>query len=195
MVLDLSYSIKINTQFDSLFLTNVQGSQFTTNRKLVKYTNGNTTKSNSLITNLKLLSSTVNGEVFTGDVFEVSQFNHAHHGGNNKVLVKNVKPDTLKVQTTSTIESDATEVEIVDSTPFTSFNGITTTTGSALIKNELVTYSIPAGVSGKLNIVRGQFNTTPTSHDAGTDIQTYESGGNLLQVSILRLILQHLMME
>ncbi|GIS08925.1 MAG: hypothetical protein CM15mP113_0550 [Pseudomonadota bacterium] len=37
----------INTQFDTLFLTNVQGSQFTTNRKLVKYTNGNTTpKSN-----------------------------------------------------------------------------------------------------------------------------------------------------
>ena len=96
---------------------------------------------------------------------------------NNKVLVKNVKPDTLKVQTTSTIASDATEVEIVDSTPFTSFNGITTTTGSALIGSEIVTYSIPAGVSGKLNIVRGQFNTTPTSHDAGADIQTYESGG------------------
>ena len=166
----------INTQFDTLFLTNVQGSQFTTNRKLVKYTNGNTTPK-SLITNSQVLSSTVNGEVFTGDVFEVSQFNHAHHGANNKVLVKNVKPDTLKVQTTSTIASDATEVEIVDSTPFTSFNGITTTTGSALIGSELVTYSIPAGVSGKLNIVRGQFNTTPTSHDAGTDIQTYESGG------------------
>jgi hypothetical protein len=166
----------INTQFDTLFLTNVQGTQFTTNRKLVKYTNGNTTPK-SLITNSQVLSSTVNGELFTGDVFEVSQFNHAHHGANNKVLVKNVKPDTLKVQTTSTIASDATEVEIVDSTPFTSFNGITTTTGSALIGSELVTYTIPAGVSGKLNIVRGQFNTTPTSHDAGTDIQTYESGG------------------
>ena len=88
-----------------------------------------------------------------------------------------MKPDTLKVQTTSTIASDSTEVEIADSTPFTSFNGITTTTGSALIGSEIVTYSIPAGVSGKLNIVRGQFNTTPLSHDAGSDIQTYESGG------------------
>jgi len=166
----------INTQFDTIFLTNVQGSQFTVNRKLVKYTNGNTTPK-SLITNSQIASSTVNGELYTGDVFEVTQYNHAHHGANNKVLVKNVKPDTLKVQTTSTIASDSTEVEIVDSTPFTSFNGITTTTGSALIGSELVTYSIPAGVSGKLNIVRGQFNTTPTSHDAGADIQTYESGG------------------
>ena len=166
----------INTQFDTLFLTNVQGTQFTTNRKLVKYTNGNTTPK-SVISNSSVVSSTVNGEVFAGDTFEITQYNHAHHGINNKVLVKNVKPDTLKVQTTSTIASDTTEVEIVDSTPFTSFNGITTTTGSALIGSEIVTYSIPAGVSGKLNIVRGQFNTTPTSHDAGTDIQTYESGG------------------
>ena len=166
----------INTQFDTIFLTNVQGSAFTVNRKLVKYTNGNTTPK-SLIANSQVTSSTVNGQLYTGDVFEVTQYNHAHHGINNKVLVKNVKPDTLKVQTTSTIASDATEVEIVDSTPFTSFNGITTTTGSALIGSEIVTYSIPAGVSGKLNIVRGQFNTTPISHDAGTDIQTYESGG------------------
>ena len=166
----------INSTFDTIFLTNVQGSQFTVNRKLVKYTNGNTTPK-SLITNSLIASSTVNGELYTGDVFEVTQYNHAHHGSNNKVLVKNVKPDTLKVQTTSTIASDSTEVEIVDSTPFTSFNGITTTTGSALIGSELVTYSIPAGVSGKLNIVRGQFNTIPTSHDAGADIQTYESGG------------------
>ena len=166
----------INTQFDTIFLSNVQGSQFTVNRKLVKYTNGNTTPK-SLITNSNVESSTVNGELYTGDVFEVTQYNHAHHGINNKVLVKNVKPDTLKVQTTSTIASDSTEVEIADSTPFTSFNGITTTTGSALIGSEIVTYSIPAGVSGKLNIVRGQFNTTPLSHDAGSDIQTYESGG------------------
>ncbi|GIS08924.1 MAG: hypothetical protein CM15mP113_0540 [Pseudomonadota bacterium] len=49
-----------------------------------------------MITNSQVLSSTVNGEVFTGDVFEVSQFNHAHHGANNKVLVKNVKTRHLK---------------------------------------------------------------------------------------------------
>ena len=79
---------------------------------------------------------------YTGDVIEVTQFNHAHHGGNNKVEIKNVKPDTLKVQTTSAIESDTTEVEIADTTPFANFNGITTTTGSALIGNEIVTYSI-----------------------------------------------------
>ena len=168
--------IAINSTFDSIFLTNVQGSQFTVNRKLVKYTNGNTTPK-SLITNSNVESSTVNGELFTGDLFEVTQYNHAHHGANNKVLVKNIRPDTLKVQTTSAVTSDSTEVQIVDSTPFTSFNGITTTTGSALMGSEIVTYSIPAGVSGKLNIVRGQFNTTPISHDAGTDIQTYESAG------------------
>ena len=63
------------------------------------------------------------------DVIEVTQFNHAHHGGNNKVVIKNVKPDTLKIKTTSALESDTTTVTLGDVTPFANFNGITTTTG------------------------------------------------------------------
>ena len=162
----------IGTIFDSIFLTDVQGSQFTNGRKLVKYTSNNTSK--SVITQSQVDGSAVNGELNTGDVFEVTQFNHAHHGANNKVVVKNVKPDSVKVKTTSALTSDTTSVEIADTTPFANFNGITTDRGSALIGSEIVSYTVG---TGKLSIVRGQFGTTPVSHNVGSDIQTYEAGG------------------
>ena len=162
----------IGTTFDSIFLTDVQGSQFTTGRQLVKYSSNNTTK--STLSNAQVTGSTVNGPKNTGDVIEVSQFNHAHHGGNNKVEIKNVRPDTLKIKTTSALESDTTTVEIANTSPFANFNGITTSIGEALIGNEIVSYTVG---SGKLTIVRGQFGTTPVSHDVGSDIQTYEAGG------------------
>ena len=167
----------INPTFDSVFLTDVQGAQFTTGRKLVKYSSNNATKSvidGSNPSEALVVSSTQNGELNSGDVFEVTQYNHAHHGANNKVLVKNVKPDSTKVQITASITSDATSVEVADTTPFASFNGISTSSGEALIGSEIVSYTIG---TGKLTLVRGQFNTTPISHDAGSDIQTYEAGG------------------
>ena len=167
----------INTQFDSIFLTDVQGSQFTVGRKLVKYSANNTTKSvidSGNPSEATVASSIQNGELNSGDVFEITQYNHAHHAPNNKILVKNVKPDTPKVQITSSLSSEDTTVEIADTAPFATFNGITTTSGQALIGSEIVSYTIG---TGKLTLVRGQFNTTPISHNVGADIQTYEAGG------------------
>jgi len=170
----------INTTFDSVFLTDVQGEHFIANRQLVKYLtvnnvpNVNPTVLGANATVNSSNSSTINGEQHTGDIIEVTQYNHAHHGANNKVVVKNVKPDSVKVQTTSALSAETTSVEIADVTPFTNFNGITTSIGSALIGSEIVSYTVG---TGKLTIVRGQFGTTPVSHDVGSDIQTYEAGG------------------
>ena len=164
--------IAINSTFDSIFLTDVQGSQFTTGRQLVKYSSNNTTK--AALSNSQVTGSTVNGPKNTGDVIEVTQFNHAHHGGNNKVVIKNIKPDTLKIKTTSALDSDTTSVELADTTPFANFNGITTSIGAALIGSEIVTYTVG---NGQLTLVRGQYGTTNVSHDIGSDIQTYEAGG------------------
>ena len=169
----------ISSTFDSIFLTDVQGSQFTSGRKLVKYNNNNTTK--LVLSNTNVTSSVVNGPLNTGDVFEVTQFNHAHHGANNKVVIKNVKPDSLKIKTTSALDSDTTSVEIADTSTFANFNGITTSLGTALIGSEIVDYTVG---NGQLTLVRGQYGTTPVSHDIGSDIQTYEAGGiNLVGIN------------
>jgi len=165
----------IVSPFTHLYLTDVQGEKFvqSTNRRLVEYGSNNDTpakKSNASLSG----DSTVTSPKFTGNVFEVTQFNHAHHSNNNKVRVTNIKPDTVKVQTTSLITPESTSVDVPDLAPFKSFNGITTESGIAIIGSEIVSYEIG---SGKLTLTRGLFDTTIVSHQIGSDIQVYEASG------------------
>ena len=163
----------INTTFDTLFVTDVQGEKFTNNDTLVHYGAGNNTR--TVATNVLVnVDSTQNGTLYSGNKFEVTQYNHAHHSGVNKVSVTNVKPDTTITQTTQAITADATVVSIADTTPFASFNGITTHKGEALIGEEIVSYTLG---TGSLTLTRAQFNSNAFPHPEGSDIQTYEAGG------------------
>jgi len=163
----------INTTFDTLFVTDVQGEKFTNNDTLVHYGAGNNTR--TVATNVLVnVDSTQNGTLYSGNKFEVTQYNHAHHSGVNKVSVTNVKPDTTITQTTQAITADATVVSIADTTPFASFNGITTHKGEALIGEEIVSYTLG---TGSLTLTRAQFNSNAFPHPEGSDIQTYEASG------------------
>ena len=164
---------KIDTTFDTLFVTDVQGEKFVDNEVLVHYGVGNNTRTpvpNALVNG----DSVVNGSLFTGNKFEVTQRNHAHHSGVNKVEIKNVQPDTTVTQTTQSITADATVVSVADTSSFASFNGITTHKGEALIGQEIVSYTLG---EGQLTIARAQFNSSAIPHLEGTDIQTYEANG------------------
>ena len=122
----------INTTFDTLYLTDVQGEKFTNGQPLVQYGAGNDTR--AVITNVTVNGdSTVNGDLFTGNVFEVTQYNHAHHGANNKVEILNIKPDTLIVPSTSTLTAESTVVSLGNTTPFATFSGIATDRGEASV--------------------------------------------------------------
>ena len=163
----------INTTFDTLFVTDVQGEKFTNNDTLVHYGVGNNSRTpvpNALVNG----DSTQNGTLYSGNKFEVTQYNHAHHSGVNQVSVTNVKPDTTITQTTQAITADATVVSIADTTPFASFNGITTHKGEALIGEEIVSYTLG---TGSLTLTRAQFNSNAFPHPEGSDIQTYEASG------------------
>ena len=163
----------INSTFDTLYLTNVQGEKFTNDQPLVQYGAGNNTR--TVIANVAVNGdSTVNGTKFTGNTFEVTQYNHAHHSGNNQVDVKNIKPDTQIVQTTSSVTAEGTIVSLANTTPFISYQGITTDRGEALFEEEIVSYVVG---TGQLTLTRGKFNTTALPHPEGADIQTYEAGG------------------
>ena len=76
----LKFAVKqINTTFDTLYLTDVQGEKFTNGQPLVHYGAGNDTR--TVATNVTVNGdSTQNGDLFAGNVFEVTQYNHAHHG-------------------------------------------------------------------------------------------------------------------
>ena len=96
------------TSADTLFLTDVQGKQFTTGHKLVHYGSNNSTRTLSSVTvnSPQNTSSFETSDLFTGSVFEVTQYNHAHHGATNRVEIKGVKPDTTLVATTSELTSE-----------------------------------------------------------------------------------------
>ena len=164
----------INTTFDTLFLTDVQGEAFS--GTLVHYGVGNNTRTVATNVTVKTTAgaSSQNGTLFSGNKMQITQYNHAHHSGINKVRIKGVKPDTIVTQTTQAITADATVVSVADTTPFASFNGITTFTGEALIGDEVVTYTLG---TGSLTLVRARLGTNAFPHPQGTNIQTYENGG------------------
>ena len=140
-----------NTSLDTLYLTDVQGEKFTNDQPLVTYGAANDTRavlSGALING----DSVVNGDLYSGKVFEVTQYNHAHHGLGNKVDIKDVEPDTELVATTSSLNAEGTTVSIANTTPFATFGGISTDRGEALIGEELVSYVVG---TGQLSLTRG----------------------------------------
>ena len=164
---------QINSTFDTLYLTDVQGEKFTNDQPLVQYGAGNDTR--AVITNVAVNGDSVqNGDLYAGNVFEVTQYNHAHHGANNKVEIQNIKPDTLIVPSTSSLTAESTVVSLGNTTPFATFSGIATDRGEALIEEEIVSYVVG---TGQLTLTRGILNTVALSHSEGASIQTYEAAG------------------
>ena len=164
----------ISSSFDTLYLTDVQGDKFISGETLVQYGTNNNTRA-------VVANTTVDGDstelssLFTGDVIEVTQYNHAHHGATNKIIIQDVQPDTKIVPSTQKISESAGSVTVGNVTPFTSFAGITTDRGFALIEDEIVSYVTG---TGQLSLTgRGLFGTKAVDHDKGTRIQTYEASG------------------
>ena len=176
---------------DTIYLTNVQGENFTNTSQVVYYTNptSESTRTNS--------GATVNGtstlidNLFSGNVFRVKQYNHAHHGGNNIVQITNILPDTQKVALTADFGENDTVVSVANTTVFSTFEGITTSRGYALIRNEVVSYSNITQVSGNAGTLtidsRALNGSVKTSHASGDFIQPYEVNG----VSLMRLNTTH----
>ena len=162
----------ISSSIDTLYLTNVQGDKFSNTEVLVEY--GSNNSSRNVLNATVTADSTINGQLYSGNVFEVTQYNHAHHGAQNKIKIEGVKPDTKKVKTTSEIAADETVVSVANTNPFATYSGINTSLGFALIDEEIVGYTVGSGV---LNLTRGQLNTKAISHDEGAKIQTYEVNG------------------
>ncbi len=130
----------ISNKTDTIYLTDVQGEHFTSGHKIVHY--GSNKDSRALLANCDVAAtqstaSVVNGDLNTGNIFEVIQPNHAHHGINNKIEIKNVQPDTTLVQTTADLDTAGQEVSVSDVKPFTQVSGIATDRGEALIGEEM----------------------------------------------------------
>ena len=81
---------------------------------------------------LLVLGVAVNGnsslidDRFSGNVFSVKQQDHAHYGGNNKIEIQDVEPDTKKTELTASFGTTDTVVSVANTFAFQTFEGIHT---------------------------------------------------------------------
>ena len=138
--------------------------------------------------NFVVEASSIIDEKYDGNVMKILQYNHAHHGANNDVEIVDVEPDREKVKITANLGKNGTVVSVADTTPFATYEGISTAGGYAKISNEIVEYSgitNTSGNAGTLTIVtRGVDSTTQSAHSTDDFIQPYEIGGvNLRRIN------------
>ena len=178
----------LNATEDTLYLTDVQGENFTNSTALFYYTDplDESTRTNNTGVTVNGTSSLVDAR-YTGNVFSVKQFNHGHHGGNNRISIVDIEPDTTKTEVTADLDLTGTVVSVANTTIFANFEGITTSRGYALLGNEIISYngitetSAPAG---QLTITARGLNDSPkTAHSKDAAIQPYEVNG----VSLMRI--------
>ena len=168
---------KIVATIDTLFLTDVQGEKFVANEKLVHYGIANDTRTFVEEGVAKTSAeSTVNGDKYNGNVMQVSQYNHGHHGATNKVKIKGVEPDTASTTITGAINESDTQVSVAATDPiFAKFAGIGSDRGYALLNNEIVSYIVGQGILSLDS--RGVSGSVASSHPDGSVIRPYEING------------------
>ena len=167
-----------STKPDTLYLTDVQGEKFVGGEKFVHYGASNDTRTAMNSTSIIVKTNTnsvVTSPLYEGNVIEVIQPNHGHHGANNQISITGIKPDTIVTQTTSDLTPDGTSVSVASTSTFARFAGVSTSSGQALIGSEIVSYNVNIG---NLTISsRGLEGSPVSSHPSGTDIQPYEING------------------
>ena len=164
----------IKDEIDTLYLTDVQGEKFVTGDQIIHYGAANDTR--TTLTGITVASdSVVTNDIYSGNVIEVIQYNHGHHGANNSIKIESVEPDSIKTATTNDISATDVEVNVASTTPFTYMAGITTDRGEALLNGEVVSYVV--GVNKLALSGRGLEGTTAISHSSGSSIQPYEVNG------------------
>ena len=162
---------------DTLYLTNVQGKEFTAGRPLVVY-NGDSAVSMAGTT-IASTTQTIN-DLYEGNVIEVTQFSHGMHADNNVLTLSGIKPNTSPTTITSALGINDTSVSLASTIGFNFQSGIHTSAGYAQINGEVIYYnSISAGVSpaGTLGISSRGVDSIQRSHDVNTQIFSYELNG------------------
>ena len=179
-----------NSTFDTLYMTNVLGEHYTQGEALVYYTEPDNHLSRTALTsgaNVGTNGSSIYDTKYVGNVMRIKQHNHAHHGGNNKIEIVDIIPDSPKTEINSSFGLTDTTVSVANTSVFGTGEGISTSKGYALIGSEVVSFSnIIAGQSGagELSIdARALNGTVKIAHDAGASIQPYEVNG----VSLMRI--------
>ena len=156
----------------TLYLNNVQGEEFTSGQPLVVY-EGSTATSYATTT---ITSSSTYDDKYTGNVIEVSHFNHGMQADNNFVTIADVEPDTIPVLLTDALAVNDQVISVASTSEFATFAGISTSQGYVKINSEIIYYNSVG--TNQLGIgTRGIDGTVPRTHNTGDRANKYELNG------------------
>ena len=161
---------------NTLYLTNVQGQEFTASSNLVVY-NGSSAVAMAGTT---ITSSDPINDLYNGDVIEVTQYGHGMHADNNVLTLSGIKPNSVPTTISAALGINDTSISVASTIGFNFQSGIHTSAGYAQINGEVVYYnSITAGVSpaGTLGISSRGVDSIQRSHTVNTQIFPYELNG------------------
>jgi len=171
---------------DTLYITNVEGETFDTG-DTISYLSGNTNV--SMAGTVVRGATTVPDQLFSGNVFEVSHYNHGMHSNSNVVNLSDIEPNTTSTTINAAIISTNTNVSVANTASFTTFEGSAvsgTNPGYVIINDEIISYN--AVNVGSLTIVaRGENESIVRNHSVGDLIRKYELNG----VSLTRINRKH----
>jgi len=173
---DATLTVTANHHLNVLYLTDVQGESFTNGNDLIVERPDGTYSVGVGTTAIK--SSAVVSDLYSGNVFEVNQYNHSMVSTSNRVSIKGVAPNTVPVNLTAALASDGTAITVGagNTSTFTTSEGIATTKGYVKIGDEIIYYS--AITSDGLTVgTRGFGGTSQSNHAVGDQVFKYELNG------------------
>ena len=162
---------------DTLYLTNVQGDNFTIDgtSNLTYYNNSN----NIVDSGLVVRRSTPIGSIYNGNYIRVNHFNHGMYAPNNKVSISGVSPNVAPTTLSQDITASSTSISVASTANFVTFEGKQvgkSNPGYAILDNEIIRYeSVGTGILEA--VTRGDLNTIAVSHETNTQIYKYEFSG------------------
>ena len=182
-------SVSNTPNIDTLFLTNVQGEQFSKD-DVIHYRNGSGNWTTAGGTQVREDSTTIDA-LHSGNVFEVNHYSHGMQADTNTVSISGLRPNTPAVTLNASVVSSNTTISLGNTSEFTHFEGKTVgaaNTGYLLVNDEVISYT--AVNAGNLTILnRGVNDSVSKNHAINDLVYKYELNG----VSLARLNNSHSM--
>jgi hypothetical protein len=165
----------IGNSVDTLYLSNVQGQDFTDGATLTYYNSSGTAVS---LAGTTITSSIDDGGIYSGNFFKVNHFDHGMYSSSNKVIISGVESDVEPTTLSGPLTATDVSVSVASTTNFETFEGKpvdNTNRGYIKIEGEIIEYT-SVGV-GIINVSQRGFESKSTIHTDGTQVYKYEVGG------------------
>jgi hypothetical protein len=165
------------SDYDTIYLTNVQGQNFTTSATLQYFDNAGSRTPTS--PTLSILSSTTLSEIYQGNIMKVSHFGHNMYSSTNRVTMTGVESDLAPQPLVTGVSENSQQVSIASTIGFDTFEGIPVSAsnpGYIKIGSEIISYT---GVTnGTLTgLTRGVDSSVGTDYNPGELVMKYEISG------------------